>query len=294
MKGFVNVAKGVYYLAPPVAEFGAGVTLVVGSKKFLIDCGAFDYSVTKFIVPALRALRIDIKDIDYLLFTHCDPDNMGGAHKFKQLSPDTMVMSYGYQTEILKNPLYSFNEKWSEFLDYGPPFRELHGVLANGTVHPEDSAFADLQPIFARGHSVDSVCWRHLSSGTLICGDAVQGNGTEQTGIAYITSLQYYKNTLLDLVESVPENMVCGRKFRDFGDVVIGRDNCLRAIEKSYECTNEYSMFVDKYARSMHQKRDSLDPEELAKAYFRDKKQPQYYGYAMNTFKEFLSDKRRG
>jgi len=292
MSGFVKVAQGVYHLPPPTPEFGAGVTLVTGINNFLIDCGAFDYSVSRYIVHALRELKLDIKDIDYLLFTHCDPENMGGIHKLRQLAPSIKVLSCGYQTERLKNPSYYFMNTWSDFLDYSPPFRELRGILVNGTVDSENRIFSELKPIFAQGHSADSVCWYHVRTQTLICGDAVQGGGTDETGIAFITSLQYYKNTLSDLIETSPENMVCGRDFVHCPSVINGRENCINALEASYDVLSEYSAFVERYAKLVRKRKENLTAEEVAAAYFEEKKKPTRLGYAMHTFSEFLKAKR--
>lgn len=292
MNGFVKVAQGVYHLSPPNQDFGSGVTLVTGVNNILIDCGAMDYSVSRVLVPALKELKLDIKNIDYLLFTHCDPENMGGVHKLKQLCPSIKIMSYGYQTERLKNPSYYFMNRWNDFLDYSPPFRELRGLLVNGTVDAENRMFSDLKPIFAQGHSPDSVCWYHTRSQTLICGDAVQGGGTAETGIAFITSLQYYKNTLSDLIETSPENMVCGRDFKNCPSIINGRENCIAALESSYDQLSEYSTFIERYSKLTRKRRENMTAEEVTMAYFEGKDKPQVYGYAMHTFSEFLKQKR--
>lgn len=293
MKGFVEVVPNkIYHLSPPVPEFGGGVTLVTGANNFLIDSGAFDYSVSKFIAPALKAIKKDIKDIDYLLFTHCDRENIGGAYKFKQLNPDAKIMTYGYQADRLKNPSYYFMEKWSDFLDYSPPFRELRGILADGSVDPENRTFAELRPILAQGHDFDCVCWYHPESGTLICGDSVQGDGTEDTGVAFITSLPMYKNTISDLIETSPQNMICGRKFKGFSEITCGSEECLAVLEGSYNVISEYAAFVDKYCKLVRKKRENVDVIELVKAYFEERKAPEIYGYAMRTFGEFLKSKR--
>ena len=292
MNGFINVAQGVFHLPPPDGNFGGGITLIVGINTFLIDCGGFDYSVSKYLVPALKEQKLDIKNIDYLLFTHCHPENMGGIHKLKQLAPDIKVMTYGYQTDKLKNPSYYFMNMWSDFLDFSPPFREIRGTLASGTVDVNNRVFSELKPIFAQGHDTDCVCWFHTRSQTLICGDAVQGDGTDETGIAFITSLQYYRNTISDLIETAPENMICGRDFKGCPSVITGRENCIRALEDSYDQLNVYSSFVERYIKLSRKKRESVTAEEVAKAYFEGKKEPFRYGYAMHTFNEFLKQKR--
>ena len=293
MNGFEYIAPGVFHLAPPVPEFGGGVTLVIGSSKFLIGCGAFDYSVSKFIVPALKAMKLDVKDIDYVLFTNCHPENIGGLHKLKQLAPDIKVMSYGHnQTDRLKNPSYYFMQTWADFLDYSPPFRELRGVLCDGTINTEDQVFAELKPIFAQGYDNDCVCWFHTQTETLICGNAVQGGGTEETGVAFITSLEYYKNTLSDLIELAPQNMISSYDHNGVPAVITGRDVCQKALEHCYDHLDNYLVYVDRYSRLTRVKKENLNPEDVAIAYFEDKKQPGHLGYAMHTFRQFIKPKR--
>ena len=292
MNGFIKVNPWIYHLPPPVPEFGAGVTLVIGVNNFLIDCGAFDYSVSKFLIPALKAIKYDLKDIDYLLLTHTHPDNIGGIHKLKQLAPHIRIMTYGYQTDRLKNPSYYLLNAWSEFPDYAPPFRELKGILADGTVDPANRVFSDLRPIVSSGHTVDCVSWHHVKSNTLICGDAVQGAGTDETGVAFFTSLELYRNTLSDIIELAPENLLPGRDFRSAPSIVHGQENSVSVLEDSFKFTVEYSAFIEKYARYARRKKEMLDVAEVAKAYYEDRKEPQFLGYTMQTFSLYLKGKK--
>ena len=295
MSGFVQVAPGVYYLAPPVPEFGGGVTLIKDANNYLIDCGAFDYSVSKFIVPALKAVHVDVKNVNYLLFTHCHPENIGGVHKLKQLDPDLNVFTYGYQADRLKNPSYYFMQTWTKFLDHSPPFRELKGFLANGNADINSVTFDNLRPMIARGHDADCVCWYHTKTETLICGDAIQGGGCAETGVAFITSLNYYKNTISDLIDLAPQNIICSKDMLGVPAVITGRDNCQKALEKCLSYVDEYLVFVDKYSRLTSKKKENLEPEELAYAYFEScepPRKPARYGYAMHTFSEFIKRKR--
>jgi glyoxylase-like metal-dependent hydrolase (beta-lactamase superfamily II) len=298
MDGFIEVAQGVFYLPPPIPEFGGGVTLIKGQSNILIDCGAFDYSVTKFIVPALKEIKVDVKSIGYLIFTHCTADSIGGVHKLKQLNPDIKIYNFGtHQANRLKNPSHFFMEKWSSFLDHSPPFRELRGILPNGPVDVNSRAFADLEPFNAQGHDLDCVCWYHKPTGTLICGDAIQGDGTENTGIAFITSLSVYKSTLNMLSDNdeksdmVIKNMVCSRDFKLCPAITKGKENCTKVLDDSIAQIEKYAYFVDKYAKLNRKKKENIDLEELVRAYFEDKEQPSCYGYAMRTFSEFTTKK---
>ena len=127
---------------------------------------------------------------------------------------------------------------------------------------------------------------------TRICGDAVQGAGTDETGIAFFTSLELYRNTLSDLIELAPENLLLGRDFRSAPSVIQGQDNAISVLEDSFKFTVEYSAFIEKYAKYSRRKKEMLDVAEVAKAYYEGKKEPQYLGYTMQTFSLYIKAKK--
>ena len=87
-------------------QYGSPVTLITGKQNFLIDCGNSETAVTQYIVPALKAKKLSLSKIDYLLFTHCHYENVGGAYKVKQLAPSIRIIAIGEQLDKLRNPAY--------------------------------------------------------------------------------------------------------------------------------------------------------------------------------------------
>lgn len=290
MKGFEKINQYVYHLSPIGNAFGGGITLVVGKSKFLIDCGASDSVVTECLVPALKELGFSIKNIDYVLFTHCHPESIGGAHKLRSLlSPSARIMAYGKQAEKLKNPTYYLAKACNLYPDYDLPFREIRGILADGLANEENIIFSELYPIAAPGHDDDCVCWYHIESKTLISGDAIQCGGTKRTGIAYYNNLKSYKNTLKDLTNNLEiSTIVCSQTYFGSSDIIRDSEKCTEALQLSYNCTEQYQQFVDAYIKGNKIKRDRVRVEDIAQNYFENKEKPLSLAYSMITLSEHI------
>ena len=289
MKGFERINQYVYHFAPLGNGFGGGITLVTGKSKFLIDCGASDKVVSDYLVPALREIGLSIKNIDYVLFTHCHPETMGGAHKLRSLlSSSARVMAYGNQAEKLKNPTYYLAKACNLFPDYDLPFREIRGILADGLANEENIIFSELFPIYAPGHDDDCVCWYHSESGTLITGDSVQCNGTKETGIAYYNNLKTYKSSLKDLMTLNVNTIVCSEVYFGSSTVIRDAEKCTEALQLSYDVTSEHQQFVDSYIKGNKIKRDRVRAEDIAKSYFEGKKEPDSLAYCMITLSQHI------
>ena len=289
MKGFEKINQYIYHLNPRGNMLG-GITLVLGKSKFLIDCGASDSVVTEHLAPALKELGYSIKNIDYVLFTHCHPENIGGAHKLRSLlSSSARVMAYGKQADKLKNPTYYLAKACNLYPDYDLPFREIKGILPDGLANEENLIFGELYPISAPGHDDDCVCWYHIESKTLIAGDAVQCNGTKSTGIAYYNNLKSYKTTLKDLTSNLEiSTMICSGAYFENSNLIRGSDKCTAALQQSYSFIENYQSFVDLYIRGKRLKRDHARVEDIAKSYFENREKPESLAYSMITFSEHI------
>lgn len=290
MKGFERINQYIYHLSLGDAARGGGITLVVGKTRFLIDCGASDSAVTDCLVPALKEIGYGIKNIDYVLFTHCHPENMGGAHKLRSiLSSTSRVLAYGSQADKLKNPTHYLARACNLYPDYELPFREIRGILPDESVSRENIIFDELYPVAAPGHDDDCVCWYHIETQTLITGDAVQGDGTPETGIAYYNNLKSYKSTLKELSSHFDiSTMVCSRPYFNGADVIRGSDGCTAALQQSYDCIDGYQRFVDAYIKSNKLKRDRVSVADMAKSYFDGREKPDSLAYSMITLSQHI------
>lgn len=290
MKSFEKINQYIYHLAPFGTDAGGGITLVLGKSKFLIDCGASASVVTGCLIPALKELGYTLKNIDYVLFTHCHPENIGGAHKLcSLLTSSSRVMAYGRQAEKLKNPTYYIAKACNIFPDHDLPFREIKGILPDGLVNEENIIFNEFYTIPAPGHDDDCVCWYHIESKTLIAGDAVQCGGTKETGTAYYNNLKSYKATLRDLTNNLDvSTLICSDAYFENSCIIRGKEKCIEALQLSYDFTEQYQSYVDAYIKSKKLKRDNARAEAIAKDYFENKDKPESLAYSMITFSQHI------
>ncbi len=300
MNGFKEIKQNIYHLVPSSAEFGDAVTLVTEKNTFLINCGASDAAVTGVIAPALKALGLTPKDIDYVIFTHCSPETLGGLHRLKRLAPDIRVLASADQVQRIINPTHYAAELCSVFPDHAPPFREIKGVLVDAKINPDDLIFRDLRPISPTNNE-SIVCWYHTSSGTLVCGNTVQGDGTPETGVAFFTDVREYRAVLKYLSTLQFSAMLLSRDYTDAPAVTINhtldteiqgesapKNECIEAITNSIEHVKRYTAFADEFVKSCRKRHESPTVEDLVNEYFSSKTAPQCLGYAMLTFNEFI------
>ena len=300
VNGFKEIKQNIYHLAPSSADFGSAVTLVTGKNTFLINCGASDASVTRVIVPALKALGLTPKDIDYVVFTHCEPETLGGLHRLKRLAPEIHVLATADQVQRIINPTYYATELCSVFPDHAPPFREIKGVLVDARINPDDIIFRELRPISPLNNE-SLVCWYHTDSGTLVCGNMVQGDGTPETGVAFFRDVRAYRAVLKYLSTLQVSAMLLSRNYKDAPAVTVNhtidpektgdptpKNECLDAITKSIEHVKRYATLADDYIKACRKRHELPSVEGFVAEYFPEKSAPQCLGYAMLTFNEFI------
>lgn len=283
-----KINNEIYYFLPQDAGFGAGaMTFITGKSNFLIDCGTSEYSIGE-LSAALKKIGYGLKNIDCVVFTHSHPENIGGAHRLIELAPWIRVMAWGEQADRLKNPTYYATSNFSSCQDYAPPFREVRGVFIDGRVSDDSPVFRELRPIPSPGHDVDCVCWYHTPTGTLICGDAVQGDGTDATGTAVFTDLGEYRASLAELGALELNCMLCGTGFRRVDPIIVGAESCRAALDYSYEMTEEYEKYAEEYMKEIKRRKLQFSLEQMVMDYFKDRKKPAYYGYSMLTFGQYV------
>jgi len=277
-------ANSVFRLELP-SPYGAPVTLIVGKQNYLIDCGNSDVAVTKYIIPALKAKKLSLNKIDYLLFTHCHYENIGGAYKIKQLAPNIRIIAIGNQLDKLRNPTHYLTKRWEELPDWAPPLKELRGVVADNVNSKNEPKFDAVTAIPTPGHSSDCVSWSVKDCDIIVCGSALQGNGSAETGIAYYVNLSDYLNSLDKLEKLSPSILLCNTGMKALDGVISGKEKCINAINFCYEETEKYKRFLKEYSATHGAITKNADYLALVNEFFQDAEKPSCLGYAMTTFK---------
>ena len=245
---FEAVADGVYYLRVPYGEQEAGITLIKGNDRkatVLIDTGSQADTVREYLIPALRAMDMSLRDIGSVTVTHTHTDNIVGLHRLKKEAPDIRIIVPQGCADRVQNPMYYIMAEREVFPEHNPPFEEVFGVLVDGDVEPY-GLYAGLRMIPASGHDEDCVCWLHEASGTLIVGDVLQGNGNAMQGAPYYKNISSYLATLTELegMADKVKHLISSHTMDGLKAVEHGSEKLTDVIRRCRECVTDMGNLV--------------------------------------------------
>jgi glyoxylase-like metal-dependent hydrolase (beta-lactamase superfamily II) len=175
-----------------------------GPIRALIDTGASN-TPREFVEPALRALGLELSDIDVILNTHGHQDHMGGNHwLLNQI--DAKVYMHHEDVFLVEDLDAHFEYVWHADkhvlgFDISPRIPAImQTVTGPSIVHHklEDNEIIDLgddiqlQVIHLPGHSPGSIAYYWQAKGIAFAGDALQGLGSKPgTFPLYYTARRY-------------------------------------------------------------------------------------------------------
>ncbi len=288
MPSYKKINDAIYSIMTDDEE-DSGMVFVTGKSNFLIDCGASDFSIDRGLIPAFKKMGYNLRNIHYVVFTHCGSNTSGGAHRLRELAPDARFLTLSCQSDRLRNPTFYENNSFAVCPDFAPPLREIRGVFVDSEPEPESVLFSELRPIPAPGHDSDCVCWYHLPSRTLICGEALQADGSDRTGCAVILDPQAYRESLRELAELQPETLLCPEGLRGVQPAVYGRAQCLDAINACLDYEERYETFAREHLNTRRSQKLPITLEELVTSYFVSRGfKPAFLGYSMQTFYNYV------
>lgn len=244
MDTFVRLAPDVYRLAVPFPGCWTGVTLVTGEENILVDTGGCAETVDTAIVPALKELGLELKDISWIAITHIHGDHVGGMGRLLELAPHLRVACFAQSRERLLDPLTYSKAIRAKFPEHSPsaPAR-LDGAEADLLLNDGDKV-GSLTLIHTPGHDTDSCCYLDERSMTLITGDSLQLNGTVSQGCALLMDANGYEKTLARLMGMGIQNIVCGHPYLPLGPEAIGEDAARAYLEACHYCFAHDEGFV--------------------------------------------------
>ena len=249
---FTEILPGVFILKVPFSIVWTGVVLVRGEKNYLIDSSHEEPEL--HLIPALRELGLEPKDVDWLLNTHCHGDHIGGHH--------ALVTKYGLKTAVIREGAESLRDPAkvairirTKFPDDSPPPQSyLKGVEPDRILAEGEWLDDRFTPIWTPGHERDCVCWYDRVTKTAFTGDSLQANGTPTQGIGFYQSLPDYRASLAklrNLAGTEIENLVCGHEYAGIGDVIRGREAVAAALATCEDYVALYaSRLADAVSRS--------------------------------------------
>lgn len=285
METFQQITKNVYLLKVPFGPVWTGVVLLRGEENILIDSSATAQDVDDYVIPALKALGLELGDIHYLANTHSHGDHIGGHARLRQLGDFRVVSYIGSKPKVEEPVPYAIATR-TKFPDCSPaPQSSLQGVKVDITMADGDILANRLQLIHTPGHDDDCVCWLDLPTGTLITGDSLQANGTICQGIGFYKSLPDYLYTLEKLENAPLQNILCGHDYEGIGYWMEGRDQVKVALTCCRDRVSAYDGFI-------REKKD-LEPAQIAAELIRELGcgMPEHLFMALYTVTEHLNFK---
>ncbi len=287
MSAFTRINKNVYRINTP-EEYGS-VIFIAGKNNFLINCGASEKTVDYAIVPALKKMGYSLKSIHGVVFTECSENTAGGAHRLQSIASGAKFFAVDCQTDRLKNPTYYELNTFSSCLDYAPPMREIRGIFVDSEVDIHSRMFESFYPIPTPGHGYDSVCWYHTSTKTLICGDSLQGNGSDRSGCPIIIDSEKYRESLSEISKLDIECLVCADGIFEVPSVTQGNAQCLDVINRCLTLEENCEKFALDFINAKRAQQTAATLEEITSSYFSERGfKPIFSGYAMLTFDGYL------
>ena len=253
---FTKVTDGVYFLKTPFGEQWYGIALIKGKTPettVLIDTGANDEAITKYLVPALKNLRMSPRHVGTVLFTHFHAENIGGVSALRRENPSIkVIVPRGYR-EVILNPMVSIMAIRDRFPEHNPYYHEVRGVYPDREMTEAEECGGEnilgLNAIRVSGHA-DGFCWYHNDTKTLICGDLLQGNGHRDLGRPYYTDLDGYRETIekLKKLDDI-QYMVSGCELDGLPDKIVGKEAFREALGRCEDCVYEMDRAIRQLLR---------------------------------------------
>lgn len=242
--GFIPVADGVYLLREPFGGTTTGIILICGRENLLIDAGGSAALVDSVLVPALAARGLAPHDIDVLTCTHTHGDHIGGFARMRELGVKR-IAAYIKSVDKIRDPLYYNVEIRRAFPENSPPpSAGLVGTTVDTVLADGDRIGGRLELIAAPGHDDDAVCFFDHETGTLVCGDSVQLDGTAVQGCGAYMYLADYRRSMARLGAIHAARAILGHPFIPAGDIVEGAAAVDSLFDTAIQKTELYRDFV--------------------------------------------------
>jgi glyoxylase-like metal-dependent hydrolase (beta-lactamase superfamily II) len=228
MPGLVSkVHERVYCVAAP---FGVGglvhCYLIDGPRRAVVDTGTAPVP-QESLLPALRELGWDTRDLRYIVNTHMHGDHTGGNAEMKELSGADIHLHRADVRRVNPRAYVEDQQPDQALLGELPDAREaevrvleqlgkswgVDRVLDDGDVLDLGDDIR-LLVIHTPGHTPGSACFLWESNATLFSGDAVGGFGARVNGYPLYTSAPDYRQSLERLLDVPVEHLLQAHRYR--------------------------------------------------------------------------------
>ena len=156
----MELLKGVH-----VIPTYANCTLLVDDKVLLFDTSQKDIDTR--VLPYLRKVGIQPKDLTAIIATHTHPDHVNGLATVKQQAPSARVAAHEADADFISHKAKAY------------PHKPLNGMPSPWTAVPVDDRLRDGQRyegfrvLHLPGHTPGSIALLDEDRGLLIAGDTI-------------------------------------------------------------------------------------------------------------------------
>ena len=210
--------------------------LILGKKITLIDSGLAE-TCQKLILPCLKRLGRDPKDISLIVHTHSHGDHVGSDRALKEISGAEIAI-HAAGVEALENPEAARGRYLSMYGKYLS--REEQEMIRKRPVPQplkvdrrlRDGDILDLGPLklevmHTPGHSPDSVCFYDRSGKTVFTGDSIVGGTTMIDDFIIVQDIDGYLSSITRLQKLDLKLMLMDHPYLPYESAVL-RDQQLK------------------------------------------------------------------
>lgn len=166
------------HLRPPIPGYDKfiGPYLLSGEKNAVVDTGP-STAIPSFLY-ALRIIGMNLRDIDYIVFTHIHIDHAGSAGGVVKELPNAMVLAHGRAHEHLVNPTALWEASLKALGDYAIKSGPIDPVPEDRIIDATDQMELNLgnglapEIYLTPGHSVHHLSLFDRTNGVLLAGEA--------------------------------------------------------------------------------------------------------------------------
>jgi glyoxylase-like metal-dependent hydrolase (beta-lactamase superfamily II) len=253
----MEIVDGAHLLRCKYCDIGLGIGILIGKSITMIDSGVSS-TFQDEILPYLRKIGSEPRDVSLVVNTHGHQDHMGGNAILREAC-HARVAAHKLDIpwiEDLERLFDYFHRKNSAYIPVTEETRKAF-YLEGGRSCPVNISLSEgdileadgkkLRVIHTPGHSPGSICLYEETNRILFTGDAVQGLGVRSEDFkslplyadfrAYLQSLQRLDNLNVQM-------LIAAHPYKPFRNMILRHGEIHNILSQSKGRTNDIHQFI--------------------------------------------------